>query len=144
MTGVSPFKFVLRVERKLFVIDNLFPLFYLPFFEYAQWNASLLHAFSIWFQPRRLIRLHYELWTSPSEITSKIPMEVEGFEPPQEEDIPIRRPERTRRAPNRVSLNVEAEEQSLGDLNKPTSYKSIVVRSESNKWIDAMNSKNNP
>ncbi|GKC23221.1 retrotransposon protein, putative, ty1-copia subclass [Tanacetum coccineum] len=29
--------------------------------------------------------------TSPSEITSEIPMEVEGSEPPQEEDIPIRR-----------------------------------------------------
>ncbi|GJV91052.1 retrotransposon protein, putative, ty1-copia subclass [Tanacetum coccineum] len=29
--------------------------------------------------------------TSPSEITSKIPMEVEGFEPPQEEEILIRR-----------------------------------------------------
>ncbi|GKD23075.1 retrotransposon protein, putative, ty1-copia subclass [Tanacetum coccineum] len=27
--------------------------------------------------------------TTPSEITSKIPMEVEGFEPPQEEAIPI-------------------------------------------------------
>ncbi|GJZ81686.1 hypothetical protein Tco_0646680 [Tanacetum coccineum] len=27
--------------------------------------------------------------TSPSEITSEIPMEVEGFEPPQEEVIPI-------------------------------------------------------
>ncbi|GJY23248.1 retrovirus-related pol polyprotein from transposon TNT 1-94 [Tanacetum coccineum] len=29
--------------------------------------------------------------TSPSENTSKIPMEVEGFEPPQEEVIPVRR-----------------------------------------------------
>ncbi|GJW49329.1 retrotransposon protein, putative, ty1-copia subclass [Tanacetum coccineum] len=27
--------------------------------------------------------------TSPSEITSEIPMEVEGFKPPQEEEIPI-------------------------------------------------------
>nr|GFC09703.1 hypothetical protein [Tanacetum cinerariifolium] len=29
--------------------------------------------------------------TSPSEITSKIPIEVEGFEPPEEEVILIRR-----------------------------------------------------
>ncbi|GKF26176.1 retrotransposon protein, putative, ty1-copia subclass, partial [Tanacetum coccineum] len=50
--------------------------------------------------------------TSPSEITSEIPMEVEGFKPPQEEDIPIRRSERTPRAPNRLSLNVEVEEHS--------------------------------
>ncbi|GJT26868.1 hypothetical protein Tco_0907143 [Tanacetum coccineum] len=29
--------------------------------------------------------------TSPSENTSEIPMEVEGFEPPQEEVVPVRR-----------------------------------------------------
>nr|GEU73610.1 hypothetical protein [Tanacetum cinerariifolium] len=47
--------------------------------------------------------------TSPSEITSKIPMEVEGFEPPQKEMILIR------------------------------SYKAAMLDLESNKWIDAMN-----
>ncbi|GKF59743.1 retrotransposon protein, putative, ty1-copia subclass, partial [Tanacetum coccineum] len=77
--------------------------------------------------------------TSPSEITSEIPMEVEGFEPPQEEDILIRRSERSRRVPHRLCLNVEAEEHSLGDLNEPTSYKAVILDSESNKWIDAMN-----
>ncbi|GJU38427.1 retrotransposon protein, putative, ty1-copia subclass [Tanacetum coccineum] len=77
--------------------------------------------------------------TSPSEITSEIPVEVEGFEPPQEEDILIRRFERIRRAPNRLSLNVEADEHSLGDLNEPTRYKAAMLDSESNKWIDAMN-----
>ncbi|GJV91716.1 retrovirus-related pol polyprotein from transposon TNT 1-94 [Tanacetum coccineum] len=77
--------------------------------------------------------------TTPSEITSNIPQEVEGFEPPQEEDIPIRRSERTRRAPNRLSLNVKMEEHSLGDLNEPTSYKAAMLDSESNKWINAMN-----
>ncbi|GJU33807.1 retrotransposon protein, putative, ty1-copia subclass [Tanacetum coccineum] len=48
--------------------------------------------------------------TSPSEITSEIPMEVE-----------------------------EAEEHSLGDLNEPTSYKAAMLDFESNKWIDAIN-----
>ncbi|GJR57757.1 retrovirus-related pol polyprotein from transposon TNT 1-94 [Tanacetum coccineum] len=79
--------------------------------------------------------------TLPSEITSEIPMEVEGFEPPQEEEILICRSERTRRAPNRLCLNVKAEEHSLGDLNEPTSYKIAMLDSESNKWIDAMNAK---
>ncbi|GJZ34440.1 retrotransposon protein, putative, ty1-copia subclass [Tanacetum coccineum] len=46
--------------------------------------------------------------TSASEITSEIPMEVEGFEPPQEEVIPVHRSERTHRAPDRLCLNVEA------------------------------------
>nr|GEV62177.1 hypothetical protein [Tanacetum cinerariifolium] len=58
--------------------------------------------------------------TSPSEITSEIPMEVEGFEPPQDEGIPIRRSERTGRAPDRLCLNIEidamnAEIQSMMD-----------------------------
>nr|GEW72804.1 hypothetical protein [Tanacetum cinerariifolium] len=76
---------------------------------------------------------------SPSEITSKIPMKVKGFEPPQEEVILIRRSERTHRAPDHLCLNVEIEEHSLGDLNEPASYKAIMLDSESNKWIDSMN-----
>ncbi|GKB45188.1 retrotransposon protein, putative, ty1-copia subclass [Tanacetum coccineum] len=77
--------------------------------------------------------------TSHLEITSEIPIEVEGFEPPQEKEILIRRTERTRQDSNHLSLNVEAEEHSLGDLNEPTSYKAAMLDSESNKWIDAMN-----
>ncbi|GJR46359.1 retrotransposon protein, putative, ty1-copia subclass [Tanacetum coccineum] len=72
-------------------------------------------------------------------VTSKIPLEVEGFEPPHEEEIPIRRSERSRRVPNRLCLNVEAEEHSLGDLNEPTSYKAAMLDPKSNKWLDAMN-----
>ncbi|GJV27726.1 retrotransposon protein, putative, ty1-copia subclass [Tanacetum coccineum] len=64
---------------------------------------------------------------------------VEGFEPPQEEVIPIRRSGRTHRAPNHLCLNVEVEEHSLWDLNEPTSYKAAMLDSESDKWIDAMN-----
>nr|GEV38467.1 putative reverse transcriptase domain-containing protein [Tanacetum cinerariifolium] len=59
--------------------------------------------------------------TSPSKITSEIPMEVEGFEPPQEEVILIRRSERTHQAPNRLCLNVEVKDHSLWDLNEPAS-----------------------
>ncbi|GJV11224.1 hypothetical protein Tco_1352765 [Tanacetum coccineum] len=77
--------------------------------------------------------------TSPSKITSEIPIEVEGFEPPQEEVIPVRRFERTHRAPDHLCLNVEADEHSIGNLNEPTSYKAAMLDSESNKWIDAMN-----
>ncbi|GKB97759.1 retrotransposon protein, putative, ty1-copia subclass [Tanacetum coccineum] len=69
--------------------------------------------------------------TSTFEITSEIPMEVKGFEPPQEEVIPIRRSEMTHQAPTRLCLNVEAEEHSLGDLNKPTNYKASMLDSKS-------------
>nr|GEW19722.1 retrotransposon protein, putative, Ty1-copia subclass [Tanacetum cinerariifolium] len=61
---------------------------------------------------------------------NKIPMEVKGFEPPQEEMILIRRSESTHRAPNRLYLNVEVEEHNLGDLNEPASYKAAIDRSK--------------
>ncbi|GJR85601.1 retrotransposon protein, putative, ty1-copia subclass [Tanacetum coccineum] len=80
--------------------------------------------------------------TTPSKITSNIPQEVEGFEPPQppqEEVIPIRRSKRTHRAPNRLCLNVEVEEHSLGDLGEPANYKATMLDPESKKWVDAMN-----
>ncbi|GKF84834.1 retrotransposon protein, putative, ty1-copia subclass [Tanacetum coccineum] len=66
-------------------------------------------------------------------------MEVEGFKPPKEEVIPIRRSKRTHQAPDRLRLNVEVKEHSLGDLNEPTSYKTAMLDSKSNKWIDAIN-----
>ncbi|GKF39284.1 retrotransposon protein, putative, ty1-copia subclass, partial [Tanacetum coccineum] len=52
----------------------------------------------------------------PSEITSKIPIEVEGFKPPYEEEALVCRSVRTHRAPERLCLNVEVEEHSLGIL----------------------------
>ncbi|GJU30511.1 retrotransposon protein, putative, ty1-copia subclass, partial [Tanacetum coccineum] len=54
--------------------------------------------------------------TSPSEINNKIPMEVKGFEPPHEEEAPVRR-----------------------DLNKPANYKATMLDPKSDKWPDAMN-----
>ncbi|GJU38903.1 retrotransposon protein, putative, ty1-copia subclass [Tanacetum coccineum] len=77
--------------------------------------------------------------TSPSENTSEIPMEVEGFEPPQKEVIHVRRFVWIHRAPERLCLNVEVEEHSLGDLNEPTNYKAALLDPESDKWLDAMN-----
>ncbi|GKA25956.1 retrotransposon protein, putative, ty1-copia subclass [Tanacetum coccineum] len=80
--------------------------------------------------------------TSPSENTSKIPIEVEGFKPPQEEVIPIRRSARTHRAPDRLCINLEVKEHSLGDLNEPANYKAAILDPESDKWLDAMNAEN--
>nr|GEV14450.1 hypothetical protein [Tanacetum cinerariifolium] len=51
--------------------------------------------------------------TSLSENTSEIPMEVEGFKPPQEEVSPVR--------------------------SEPTNYKAVLLDLESNKWLDALN-----
>ncbi|GKA23199.1 hypothetical protein Tco_0709161, partial [Tanacetum coccineum] len=65
--------------------------------------------------------------TSPSEITSKNPMEVEGFEPPHEEKAPVRRFVKTHQAPKCLCLNVEVEEHSLRDLNEPAKYKVAML-----------------
>nr|GFB54371.1 hypothetical protein [Tanacetum cinerariifolium] len=77
--------------------------------------------------------------TPPSKYTSKIPMEVEGFEPPQEEVVSICRSTRTHQAPDCLCLNVEVEEHSLEDFNKPNNYKAAILDPESDKWVDAMN-----
>nr|GFC22466.1 zinc finger, CCHC-type [Tanacetum cinerariifolium] len=53
-------------------------------------------------------------------------MEVEGFKPPQEEVIPIRRSAMTHRAPDQLYLNIEVEEHSLEDLNEPNNYKATI------------------
>nr|GEX69939.1 hypothetical protein [Tanacetum cinerariifolium] len=66
-------------------------------------------------------------------------MEVEGFEPPQQEVVLVRRSARTHQAPDRLCLNIKVEEHNLGDLNKPTNYKDAILDPESNKWLDAIN-----
>ncbi|GJX44584.1 retrotransposon protein, putative, ty1-copia subclass [Tanacetum coccineum] len=48
---------------------------------------------------------------------------------------------RSHRALERLCINVEVEEHSLGDLNEPTNYKATMLDPESNKWLDAMNAK---
>nr|GEV89325.1 hypothetical protein [Tanacetum cinerariifolium] len=77
--------------------------------------------------------------TSPSKITIEIPMEVECFEPPHEEEAPVRRFVRIHRAPKRLCLNVEVEEHSLGDLNEPANYKAAMLDPKFDKWLNAMN-----
>nr|GEW41922.1 hypothetical protein [Tanacetum cinerariifolium] len=85
-------------------------------------------------QRKRLVTI------STSHLKTKLLLqEVEGFEPPQEEVVPIRRSARTHQAPDRLCLNVEVKEHGLGDLNKPTNYKATILDLESDKWVDAMN-----
>ncbi|GJX18199.1 retrotransposon protein, putative, ty1-copia subclass [Tanacetum coccineum] len=51
----------------------------------------------------------------------------------------VRRSVRTHRDPERLCLNVEVEDHSLGYLNEPTNYKAALLDPESDKWLDAMN-----
>ncbi|GJU98879.1 zinc finger, CCHC-type containing protein [Tanacetum coccineum] len=52
---------------------------------------------------------------------------------PQSDINPIRRSTRTKRAPNRMCLYIDAEEHELGDLGEPANYKAALLDPESEK-----------
>nr|GEZ02832.1 hypothetical protein [Tanacetum cinerariifolium] len=58
---------------------------------------------------------------------------------PQSDMVPIRRSKRTRHAPDRMRLYIDAEEHELGDLGEPANYKAALLDHESEKWLNAMN-----
>nr|GFC55659.1 retrotransposon protein, putative, Ty1-copia subclass [Tanacetum cinerariifolium] len=58
---------------------------------------------------------------------------------PQSDIVPIRRSTRTRHAPDRMCLYIDAEEHELGDLGEPADYKVALLDPESKKWLNAMN-----
>ncbi|GJR73622.1 hypothetical protein Tco_0085987 [Tanacetum coccineum] len=58
---------------------------------------------------------------------------------PPENKIVVARSARIHQARDRLCLNEEVEEYSLGDLNKPANYKAAILDLESNKWVDSMN-----
>nr|GEU88379.1 hypothetical protein [Tanacetum cinerariifolium] len=58
---------------------------------------------------------------------------------PQSDIVPIRRSTRTRHAPDRMCLYIDAEEHELKDLCEPANYKSALLDQESKKWLNAMN-----
>nr|GEV79639.1 retrotransposon protein, putative, Ty1-copia subclass [Tanacetum cinerariifolium] len=58
---------------------------------------------------------------------------------PQSDIVPIRRSTRTRHAPDRMCLYIDAEEHELGDLGEPANYKAALSDPESEKWLNAMN-----
>nr|GEU65866.1 hypothetical protein [Tanacetum cinerariifolium] len=60
---------------------------------------------------------------------------------PQSDINPIRKSFKTRRAPDRMWLYIDAEEHELGDLGEPANYKAALLDLESKKWIDVMNVK---
>nr|GEX47305.1 retrotransposon protein, putative, Ty1-copia subclass [Tanacetum cinerariifolium] len=58
---------------------------------------------------------------------------------PQSDINPIRKFSRTRRAPDRMCLYIDAEEHELGDLGEPDNYKAALLDLKFKKWLDAMN-----
>ncbi|GKC79250.1 retrotransposon protein, putative, ty1-copia subclass [Tanacetum coccineum] len=58
---------------------------------------------------------------------------------PQSDINPIRKSSRTRRAPDRMCLHVDAKEHKLGDLGEPANYKAALLDPKSDKSLEAMN-----
>nr|GEV13763.1 putative retrotransposon protein [Tanacetum cinerariifolium] len=58
---------------------------------------------------------------------------------PQSDIVLIRRSTRTRHAPDRMCLYIDAEENELEDLGEPANYKAALLDPESEKWLNAMN-----
>ncbi|GJY52934.1 retrotransposon protein, putative, ty1-copia subclass [Tanacetum coccineum] len=80
--------------------------------------------------------------TLPSENTSEIPVEPESLGPPPEL-IPIRRSERNKSAPNRLNLNIEVEDDVVGDLGEPANYKAVMLDPDKVIWQGAMDEEMN-
>nr|GEW33638.1 hypothetical protein [Tanacetum cinerariifolium] len=57
----------------------------------------------------------------------------------QSDIIPIRRSIRTRHAPDRMCLYIDAEEHELGDLGEPANYKAALLDPKFEKLLNAMN-----
>ncbi|GJR93718.1 putative reverse transcriptase domain-containing protein [Tanacetum coccineum] len=58
---------------------------------------------------------------------------------PQSDINPIRNSTRTRHAPDRMCLHVNAEEHKLRDLGEPANYKAALLDPGSDKWLNTMN-----
>nr|GFA39906.1 hypothetical protein [Tanacetum cinerariifolium] len=91
---------------------------------------------------QKLSRRDYDLEddhmdTLPSKNTSEIPVEPESLGPPSEL-IPVRRSKRTTRAPNRLCLNMNVEDDEVGDLGEPASYKTVMLDPDKVIWKGAI------
>ncbi|GJW73908.1 retrotransposon protein, putative, ty1-copia subclass [Tanacetum coccineum] len=129
--------FVERRNRTLLdMVRSMMNLTTLPlsFWDYALESAARILNMV---PTKKVDKTPYELWFG--KVPNLSYLKVEGFKLPQEEEAPVRRSERPHRAHNRLCLNVEVEEHSLGDLNEPANYKAAMLDQESNKWLDAMN-----
>nr|GEZ10236.1 hypothetical protein [Tanacetum cinerariifolium] len=119
--------FYYPLENKVFVARNA------KFFE----NSLITQEASVSLEDLKIIQ---EEDTHPYIDTSLNHEEDDQEIDESQSDInPIRKSNRTRRAPDRMCLHVDAEEHELGELGEPTNYKAALLDPESDKWLDAMN-----
>ncbi|GJY95278.1 retrotransposon protein, putative, ty1-copia subclass [Tanacetum coccineum] len=84
-----------------------------------------------------LLRLLSKIYSSGINNNEVAPIEVE----PQNVGVPIRRSARIPQVTNRYGYYIDVEEYELGDLDEPPNYKAALADPESDKWLEAMNTK---
>ncbi|GJS46755.1 retrotransposon protein, putative, ty1-copia subclass [Tanacetum coccineum] len=120
------YSFYYPPENKIFVARNA------EFFE----NEVIDHEASGSLEDLKIIQED----TRPSLDTSLDHEEDDQeIDEPQSDLNPIRRSARTRRAPDRTCLYIDAEEHELGDLGEPANYKAALLDLEFDKCLNAMN-----
>ncbi|GKF64995.1 hypothetical protein Tco_0188443, partial [Tanacetum coccineum] len=85
---------------------------------------------------KKVDKTPYEIWHGKAPnlfYLKKIPVEPESLGSPSEL-IPVRRSERTKRAPNRLCLNMEVEDDVVGDLGEPANYKTAMLDPDKVIW----------
>ncbi|GJV74059.1 zinc finger, CCHC-type containing protein [Tanacetum coccineum] len=130
--------FYYPLENKIFVSQNA------EFFEnsFMVQEASGSHRLLKMSGSDKGLELIQEEDTQPSENTSEAHNEVAPIEvEPQNVGVPIRRSARIPQVPDRYGYYVDIEEYELGDLNEPPNYKVALADPESDKWLEAMNTK---
>nr|GEX73649.1 retrotransposon protein, putative, Ty1-copia subclass [Tanacetum cinerariifolium] len=80
--------------------------------------------------------------TLPSKNTSKILVESGSMGSPPEL-IPVHKSKRTTHAPNCLCLNIEVEDDEVGDLGEPANYKSAMLDLDNVIWQGAMDKEMN-
>ncbi|GJW99448.1 retrotransposon protein, putative, ty1-copia subclass [Tanacetum coccineum] len=121
------YSFYYTPENKVFVAQNA------EFFE----NDVIDHEASGSLEDLEIIQ---EEDTHPSlDTSSNHEEDDQEIDEPQSDINPIRRSTRTRRAPYRMCLYVDAEEHELGDLGEPANYKAALLDPESDKWLNVIN-----
>nr|GEW14764.1 zinc finger, CCHC-type [Tanacetum cinerariifolium] len=115
------YSFYYPPENKIFVAQNV------EFFK----NGLINHKASGSLKDLEIIQ---EEDTHPSLDTSLNHEEDDQeIDEPQSDINPIRRSTRTRRAPDRMCLYIDAEKHELGDLGEPANYKAALLDPESEK-----------
>nr|GEU70435.1 hypothetical protein [Tanacetum cinerariifolium] len=84
------------------------------------------HYFVVTFHPSTDLAKITKKWSKPDKIEHEIVKNAQ-------------KSIRTRHAPDRMCLYIDAEEHELGDLGEPANYKAALLDPKSKKWLNAMN-----